>query len=83
MPLTAGTRLGPYEIVAFIGAGGVGEFFHARDTYLNRDITIKVLPESFAADPGPSAGSPQAQLYVVTELLEGETLREVLQTGAL
>jgi Tol biopolymer transport system component len=120
MALTVGTRLGPYEIVAAIGAGGMGEVFRARDTRLNRDVAIKVLPESFAADPerrarfereaqavaalshpnilaifdtgmhpsagsagSPQAGSGQAQLYVVTELLEGETLRDALKTGAL
>jgi serine/threonine protein kinase len=66
MALTAGTRLGPYEIVAAIGAGGMGEVYRARDTRLNRDVAIKVLPESFAADPDPSTdsagstGSPQA-----------------------
>ena len=48
--LTAGTRLGPYEIRAAIGAGGMGEVYRARDTKLNRDVAIKVLPESFAHD---------------------------------
>ena len=43
MPLSAGTRLGPYEIVALIGAGGMGEVYRARDTRLNRDVAIKVL----------------------------------------
>src|SRR5262245_65849899 len=51
MILTAGTRLGPYEIVAAIGAGGMGEVYRARDTQLNRDVAVKVLPELFAADP--------------------------------
>jgi serine/threonine protein kinase len=123
MPLAPGARLGPYEIVAPLGAGGMGEVFRARDTRLHRDVAIKVLPESFAADPARrarfeheaqaiaalshpnilaifdtgvhpstastgsgqagSAGSPQAQLYVVTELLDGETLRDALQDGAL
>ncbi len=50
MSFTPGTRLGPYEIVAPIGAGGMGEVYRARDTKLNRDVAIKVLPESFAAD---------------------------------
>jgi serine/threonine protein kinase/Tol biopolymer transport system component len=45
-----GTKLGPYEIVAPIGAGGMGEVYRARDTKLNRDVAIKVLPEAFAAD---------------------------------
>ncbi len=50
MALTPGTRLGPYEIVAGLGAGGMGEVFHARDTKLNRDVAIKVLPDVFASD---------------------------------
>src|SRR5688572_16435269 len=50
MSLTAGTRLGPYEVVAPLGAGGMGEVYRARDTKLNRDVAIKVLPEAFAAD---------------------------------
>jgi eukaryotic-like serine/threonine-protein kinase len=48
--LTNGARLGPYEIIAPIGAGGMGEVYRARDTKLNRDVAIKVLPEMFAAD---------------------------------
>ncbi len=51
MPLTAGTRLGPYEIVAPIGAGGMGEVYKARDTRLERTVAIKVLPAALAADP--------------------------------
>ncbi len=50
MTLASGTRLGPYEIVSPIGAGGMGEVYRARDTKLNRDVAIKVLPESFALD---------------------------------
>ena len=50
-----GTRLGPYEISARIGAGGMGEVYRARDTKLDRDVAIKVLPESVAADPGTLA----------------------------
>ena len=51
MPLPSNTRLGPYEIIAAIGAGGMGEVYRARDTKLNRDVAIKVLPDLFAADP--------------------------------
>jgi len=51
MPLTSGARLGSYEIVAVIGAGGMGEVYRARDTTLNRDVAIKIIPELFAGDP--------------------------------
>jgi eukaryotic-like serine/threonine-protein kinase len=51
LALTSGTRLGPYEIVALLGIGGMGEVYRARDTKLNREVAIKTLPESFAKDP--------------------------------
>src|ERR1043166_2175994 len=51
MPLGPGARLGPYEVVSAIGAGGMGEVYRARDTRLGRDVAIKVLPDSFASDP--------------------------------
>jgi Tol biopolymer transport system component len=51
MPLTAGSRLGPYEVVAAIGAGGMGEVYRARDTKLDRDVALKILPDAFASDP--------------------------------
>ena len=51
MPLPAGARLGPYEILSPLGAGGMGEVYRARDTRLNREIAIKVLPDSFLSDP--------------------------------
>jgi serine/threonine protein kinase len=50
MALVAGTTVGPYEIVASIGAGGMGEVYRARDTRLGRDVAIKILPESFARE---------------------------------
>jgi len=51
MALPAGARLGPYEVAALLGVGGMGEVYRARDTRLNRDVALKVLPELFAADP--------------------------------
>src|SRR2546422_11330939 len=49
--LSAGTKLGPYEILGPLGAGGMAEVYRARDARLNRDIALKILPEAFAADP--------------------------------
>ncbi len=63
--LSAGTRLGVYEILSLLGAGGMGEVYRARDTKLHRDVAVKILPDAFAADPdrltplragGPGAG---------------------------
>src|SRR5262245_45979136 len=51
MPLASGSRLGPYEIQSAIGAGGMGEVYKARDTKLNRDVALKILPAEFALDP--------------------------------
>ncbi len=51
MALTLGTRLGGYEITASIGEGGMGQVFRARDTKLNRDVALKILPDAFASDP--------------------------------
>jgi eukaryotic-like serine/threonine-protein kinase len=50
MVLTAGTKLGPYEVVGPLGAGGMGEVYRGRDTRLGRDVAIKVLPASFTKD---------------------------------
>jgi len=50
MPIRTGTRLGSYELLAQIGAGGMGEVYQAHDTKLGRDVAIKVLPEAFAHD---------------------------------
>src|SRR5688572_4736331 len=51
MPLAAGSRLGPYEIVAPLGAGGMGEVYRARDPRLGRDVAVKILPDGDATDP--------------------------------
>jgi serine/threonine protein kinase len=51
LALTPGTRLGAYEVLALLGAGGMGEVYRARDPKLNRDVAIKVLPESLIYDP--------------------------------
>ena len=50
MALNAGSRLGPYEIINAIGAGGMGEVYRARDTKLKRDVAIKILPDEFSRD---------------------------------
>jgi Tol biopolymer transport system component len=106
MTLKTGSRLGPYEITAAIGAGGMGEVYRARDTQLGRDVAIKVLPAFLSTDPDrlrrfEQEGRATAALnhpnilvvfqfgthdgvpYLVSELLEGNTLREPLQHGAL
>jgi len=51
MPLLAGLRIGPYEIVSLLGAGGTGEVHRARDTRLRRDVAIRILPDACAGDP--------------------------------
>ena len=106
MPLTAGTKLGPYEIVSPLGAGGMGEVYRARDSRLGRDVAVKILPESFARDtdrlhrfeqearavaalnhPNILAvfdiGQDNGLPFLVSELLEGESLRAVLDRGPL
>src|SRR5271156_6019990 len=111
MTLTSGTKLGPYEIISPLGAGGMGEVYRARDIRLGRDVAIKVLPEALARDAdrlrrfeqeartiaalnhpnilgihdiGEHQIAPnQSAPYLVSELLEGETLREKLEAGPL
>src|SRR5262245_19979322 len=106
MSLSAGTRLGAYEIQSELGAGGMGQVYRARDARLGRDVAIKVLPPAFAADADRRArfereaqavaalshpnivaifdtGIHDNQIYVVMELLVGQTLRERLHAGAL
>ena len=57
MALTVGARLGTYEIPGALGAGGMGEVYRARDTKLNRDVALKILPGAFASDPDRLVGS--------------------------
>jgi len=106
MALVKGSRLGPYEILSVIGAGGMGEVYRARDTKLGRDVAIKVLPSSFSSDPDRlrrferearaaaalnhpnilavfQMGTYQGAPYLVSELLEGATLRESLKRGPM
>jgi eukaryotic-like serine/threonine-protein kinase len=106
MGIHSGTRLGPYEVMAPLGAGGMGEVYRAHDTRLGRDVAVKVVMQALAKDPdrlrrfeleartvaalnhpnilgihdiGKYEGAP----YLVSELLEGETLREKLLDGPL
>jgi Tol biopolymer transport system component len=106
MALTAGTKLGPFEIIAPIGAGGMGEVYRARDTRLGREVALKILHASIGREPdrlrrfeqearavaalnhpnilaihdiGDHAGTP----FIVSELLEGDSLRAELGNGPL
>src|ERR1700746_2415420 len=106
MALPSGTKLGPYEIQSPLGAGGMGEVYRARDTRLDREVAIKVLPESLTSDPDRlrrfeqearaaaalnhpnilvvyQMATHEGVSYMVTEILDGETLRERLRRGPI
>ncbi len=102
----AGTRLGPYEVLGLIGAGGMGEVYKARDSRLDRTVAIKVLPDHVSCDPDRRArfereaksiaglthpnictlhdvGEHAGSMFLVMELLDGETLAHRLEKGPL
>ena len=104
MSISLGTRLGSYEILALIGAGGMGQVYRARDLRLGRDLAVKILPPELAIDPSRrqrfesearvvaalnhpnivaiyDIGSADGLAFIVSELVEGETLRGVLKRG--
>ena len=101
--LTAGTKIGPYEVVALIGEGGMGQVYKARDTRLGRDVAIKILPAAFSSDverlrrfeqeARAAAALNHSNIlalydigtdpaHIVSELLEGESLRQRLQSAS-
>src|SRR5690349_795013 len=106
MPLAPGTRIVPYQLVSFIGAGGMGAVYRARDLRLHREVAIKIMGDAFGGDEervrrfqqeAQSAGAlndsnilavydtgiHDSAPYLVSELLEGETLRCRLRSGGL
>ena len=106
MVVAAGTRLGPYEVLSPLGAGGMGEVYRARDPRLGREVAVKILPAGYSSDPERlrrfeqeahataalnhpnilavfDIGRQDESPYIVSELLDGETLRDRLHAGAL
>src|SRR4051812_15456047 len=106
MPLSAGDRLGAYQIISKLGAGAMGEVYKARDTRLERDVALKILPAEFANNPDRrrrfelesraasalnhpnivavyDAGDDQGYAYIVSEFVDGESLRDVVSRGPM
>jgi serine/threonine protein kinase/Tol biopolymer transport system component len=106
MPLPAGSKLGPYQILAQIGAGGMGEVFRARDARLGRDVALKILPEDVSREPRRAirferearaasalnhpniisvydVGREGDIAYIVSELVDGESLRHAIAQGPM
>src|SRR6202050_829948 len=96
MPLSADEKLGPYEILASLGAGGMGEVYRAHDTRLRRDVAIKVSAERFSErfetearaiaslnHPNVCTRHDVGPNYLVMELVEGQTLAERIDQGAI
>ena len=106
MTVSAGTRLGPYEVLSPLGAGGMGEVYRARDTRLQREVAVKVLPAELSSDAARlkrfetearlasalnhpnivtihEVGQSDSTSFIVMELVDGKTLRELLYAGPL
>ena len=106
MTVSAGTKLGPYELIALIGAGGMGEVYRAKDTRLGREVAVKLLPAALSGEPDRlrrfeqearaagalnhpnilavfDVGTAEGVSYLVTELLEGENLRQRVSGAVL
>ncbi len=104
--LTPGTRVGPYEVLALLGEGGMGQVYRARDERLSREVALKVVRADLAQDverlrrfeheakaaapsttptssPSTTRGKHNGSPYIVSELLQGETLRDRMASGAL
>ncbi len=104
--MNPGSKIGPFEILSALGAGGMGEVFRARDARLGREVAIKILPKEFGESADRlrrfeqeaktlaslnhpnvlsifESGVHESAPYLVSELLEGQTLREALPDGAL